>query len=96
MQPTVGPTDTGKTTGKRPQRRGLVAATAAVALLAAACGTSDDEQTADAGSGEQAAQDGPQFDATVFSGEALTVSGDAFDLGSLADKDLVLWFWAPW
>ena len=82
---------------KRP-RRGLVAATAAVGLLAASCGAAEEATDAatDSGSGEQASQNQPTFDATIFSGEALTVSGDSFDLGSLADKDLVLWFWAPW
>jgi hypothetical protein len=36
------------------------------------------------------------FDAAALSGTATTVDGDVFDLGTLADADLVVWFWAPW
>lgn len=32
----------------------------------------------------------------TFEGQATTVSGEPFELGSLAGKDLILWFWAPW
>ncbi len=59
----------------------------ALALVAAGCGGSDD--TTDGGSGET-------LEASVLSGEAMTVDGETFDLGSLAEKDLVVWFWAPW
>ncbi len=85
-----------RTSRRRPSRTGLVAATAAVALLAAACGGSDATESADGSATESAAQNGPRLDASLFSGEAQTISGETFDLGSLADKDLVLWFWAPW
>ncbi len=85
--------------GPRPRRMGLAAATAAVALLAAACGGSDDATEASSDGGaetESAASNGPVLDPSLFSGEAQTIGGESFDLGSLADKDLVLWFWAPW
>ena len=78
----------------------MAAATAAMALLAAACGTA--EETIDAaaesapGETEAAASNLPVIDASLFSGEAMLVEGGTFDLGTLADKDLVLWFWAPW
>ena len=90
-----------------PSRRGrarLAAGAAALALLAAACGGSDADDPiaassdggaeADAGNGESAA--GPVLDASVLSGEAPLVAGGSFDLGTLTDKDLVVWFWAPW
>ena len=75
------------------------AATAAVALLAAACGASvEATDTAEAASGgsDAPASNLPVIDASLFSGEAMLVEGGTFDLGTLADKDLVLWFWAPW
>ena len=89
-----------------PPRRGrvrLAAGAAALTLLAAACGGSDaddpiaassDAGTETDGGGESAA--GPVLDASVLSGEAPLVAGGSFDLGTLADKDLVVWFWAPW
>ena len=42
------------------------------------------------------APDGPVLDPSVLSGEVTTISGETFDLGSLAGQDLVVWFWAPW
>jgi hypothetical protein len=39
---------------------------------------------------------GPTLAPSVFEGEAVTIDGTPFDLGELANKDLVLWFWAPW
>lgn len=83
----------------RPGRTGLATATAAIALLAASCGAADETTEASSGDGsgaETAAPTGPRLDASLFSGEAQTIGGESFDLGSLADKDLVLWFWAPW
>lgn len=40
--------------------------------------------------------DAPRLDADVLQGQAATIEGTSFDLGSLAGKDLVVWFWAPW
>ena len=40
--------------------------------------------------------DAPRLDADVLQGQAATIDGTSFDLGSLAGKDLVVWFWAPW
>lgn len=48
------------------------------------------------GADESAAPSGPVIDPAIFSGQALTVSGETFELGELAGKDLVVWFWAPW
>jgi hypothetical protein len=56
--------------------------------LAAACG-SDQEATA-------TPADAPRLDPATLEGEAVTVSGEPYDLGALAGKDLVIWFWAPW
>lgn len=74
-----------------------MASTAVVALLAASCGNTQDSTSTD-GASESAAEvsDGPRLESTVLQGEAMTISGEAFDLGSLANKDLVVWFWAPW
>lgn len=38
----------------------------------------------------------PRLDPAVLQGQAATIDGTSFDLGSLAGKDLVVWFWAPW
>ena len=84
-----------------PFRRLALATVAGASLLAAACGGSDvtADATTDAGQGdggqEQAAT-GPVLDASVLSGQATTIGGETFDLGSLAGTDLVVWFWAPW
>jgi hypothetical protein len=56
----------------------------ALALLVAACGDSEEPRAAD------------PLDADTFAGEAETVEGGTLDLGTLADRDLVVWFWAPW
>ena len=59
----------------------------ALALAAAACGSADSEL---------AAADGTTLDPSVLTGEATTHTGETFDLSTVADKDLVVWFWAPW
>ncbi|MDH4362587.1 MAG: hypothetical protein OEY41_02750 [Acidimicrobiia bacterium] len=38
----------------------------------------------------------PRLDPGALRGQAVTIDGTSFDLGSLAGKDLVVWFWAPW
>lgn len=58
-----------------------------IGLLAAACGGSDVARTA----GEAAAGDDVDL---AFS--AQTVDGGQLDFGSLAGRDVVVWFWAPW
>ena len=77
----------------------LAAGAAALAMLAAACGGSDADDpiaaAGDSGAGSEAAA-GPVLDASVLAGDAPLVAGGSFDLGTLADKDLVVWFWAPW
>jgi hypothetical protein len=42
------------------------------------------------------ADTGPKLDPAVLAGQAPTIDGASFDLGSVANKDLVIWFWAPW
>lgn len=80
-----------------PSRRrasGIAAALLAFSLGAAACGGSDTET--ESGAAAESAASGPVLDASTFTGEATTVDGSSFDLGPLANKDLVVWFWAPW
>lgn len=36
------------------------------------------------------------LDPATFAGQATSVDGETVELSALADKDLVLWFWAPW
>ena len=54
-----------------------------VGVTAGACGR-------DGGSPTTVALDDP------FAGTAMTVEGGQVDLGAFDDKDLVVWFWAPW
>jgi hypothetical protein len=35
-------------------------------------------------------------DGDMFEGTATTVDGEEVDLAAFADRDLVVWFWAPW
>ncbi len=66
---------------------------ASLSIALSACG-SDDAST------DVAADGGPELPvldaATAFDGQATTVQGEPFDLGTLAGSDLVVWFWAPW
>lgn len=55
----------------------------------------DDDVTGGDGTGAPGA-DGPHLAASVFEGEIPTVDGATFDLATVANKDLVVWFWAPW
>ena len=57
---------------------------AAVALLAA-CG--DDAP---------AARPAGPVDLVAFTRTAETITGDRIELAGYADRDLVVWFWAPW
>ena len=56
------------------------------ALLLGACG--------DGGTASEA--EGGGFDPSALDRVVTTVSGDDLDLAGYADRDLVLWFWAPW
>ncbi|MGI9596032.1 MAG: hypothetical protein ACR2QK_07715 [Acidimicrobiales bacterium] len=90
----------------RTRRHHLAAAALAAAVVAAGCGAADEDvvdagtavedATGDPAGAEETAPTGPTLDVSVLSGQAMTVTGESFDLGSLADKDLVVWFWAPW
>jgi hypothetical protein len=48
------------------------------------------------GGGEGSSEPAEPAAAIDFSGEAPTVDGGRVDLGDYADRDLVVWFWAPW
>lgn len=76
-----------------PMRALVAPMLAAVALVAAACGSADESLTA---TETVAPADGPILAADVLTGQATTIDGESFELGSLAEKDLVVWFWAPW
>jgi len=80
-------------TGRRAHGAAILAA---LALLAAACGGSDTGAPDASGAAAGAPGDGQKLDPSVLSGTATTADGQSFDLGTLADKDLVVWFWAPW
>ena len=85
---------------------------AAIMMIAAACGGSGDDAggspnddapattaAADSSAVSEAADSTeglPVLDPSTFEGEAVTLDGEAYDLGQLANADLVVWFWAPW
>ena len=68
-------------------RARLLSAVAVGALLLAGCG--DDG----GGPSVEAASD---VDPGALTGTAATVDGGTVELGDYADRDLVVWFWAPW
>ncbi|MFH9071358.1 TlpA family protein disulfide reductase [Streptomyces alboflavus] len=82
--------------------------TAAFALLAAGCGSTEQKTTAaesatgepgrtaspSQGSGATKAASAPVPDELKFT--TTTLDGKKFQGSSLAGKDAVLWFWAPW
>ncbi len=75
----------------------MATAMAAFGLMAAGCGAgSETDENSAAAPSASAAETGPQLDPAVFEGDAQIIDGDRFELGELAGKDLVLWFWAPW
>jgi hypothetical protein len=55
-------------------------------LVLAACGGSSAPEARPAG----------DVDPAAFTGSASTVTGDDVELAAFADRDLVVWFWAPW
>ena len=76
-----------------------------VTLLAAACGGSGaDEQTAAPATTAAASttvalpedQTGGFQSSTILTGAFTTVDGASFELDSVRNQDLVVWFWAPW
>lgn len=78
-------------TNQRQRRRRIAAAPlVAMILVLAGCSGSDDVSvTASPGGGDV-------LSPATFEGEAMSVSGETVDLATLADRDLILWFWAPW
>lgn len=83
-----------------------------IALIVAGCSSADDEATAagtDVTTVETSAATTPPAEIeaepepsgdvlppATFEGQATTVSGETFELSTLAGQDLILWFWAPW
>lgn len=72
----------------------LVALLMALALGAAACGSSDSSDAAapaavDAGSGDAAPS-------SILDISAEAADGTTVNLSDYAGQDLMLWFWAPW
>jgi len=66
----------------------------ALALLAAACSSSDTDTTSATTSDQTAVSTGETDWPYQFSTK--TVDGSLLDTGDYAGQDLVLWFWAPW
>lgn len=78
-------------TNQRLRRRRTAAATlVALMLVLAGCSGSDEDSVAASSGG------GDVLSPATFEGEAMSVSGETVDLATLADRDLILWFWAPW
>lgn len=77
------------------RRRPVAVIAFVLAMFAAACGGSENSQTAttEPAEGEPA---GDVLPASTFEGSAMTVVGESYDLSQLAGTDVVLWFWAPW
>lgn len=69
-------------------RTRLLAATMALALLAAACGGDE--------AGDASADTGPVDDNELLDFRAQSIDGSTVDVDSLTGTDLVIWFWAPW
>ncbi|MEU9599841.1 redoxin domain-containing protein [Streptomyces sp. NPDC048109] len=93
-------------TGHCPTSAAVVTA-AAVALLAAGCGTGQNpttqaapSRTAHSSAGSIATTEGSHGKKAAIPPElkftTTTVDGETFEGTSLAGKDAVLWFWAPW
>ena len=58
--------------------------------------SSSQTPTSQAPSDQTSSDRGPMLGPEVFQGQATTSDGQSFDLATLANKDLVIWFWAPW
>lgn len=56
----------------------------ALATFLLGCGTADDTRAA------------PPIGDDAFDVVAPTIDGDEADLRRYAERDLVVWFWAPW
>lgn len=78
----------------RKGRRLICGAGAAILLLAACGGDTDETQSLDTVAGTAAVSDTPSTaPEAVF---VPTADGGQLDFNSLRGKDLLLWFWAPW
>lgn len=67
----------------------------AVALLAAACGSSaEDLQATQASTDAAAVSSRPGASPLTFT--STTTQGESFDAADLSGGDVVLWFWTPW
>lgn len=65
----------------------LPALVAALALVVAACGGSDEAEPSAVSVGG---------DGEVFAGQVEGLDGDPIDLAAFAETDAIVWFWAPW
>jgi len=73
----------------------LTALGVTAALFATACGGSSEESVAadgDAPAAAAAESSGPEF----LTRTVASVGGSSNDLTEYTDRDLILWFWAPW
>ena len=74
--------------------RSVLAALAASALVASACGGSTEtESAASVPSTESVAAEQPAYFEAVF---VPTAAGGQLDFNTLRGHDVLLWFWAPW
>jgi thiol-disulfide isomerase/thioredoxin len=67
----------------------------AVALVVAACGSTDADPEASEGRTDAAAAASTAA-ANPLTFVSTTTQGEDFDAAQLAGEDVVLWFWAPW
>lgn len=100
------------TTTKRRRRVATAALAAAALALASCAGTDDAaiatdtstdaavESSTEPSTAESAPAEvepsGDFLSGETFVGQATSIDGQSVDLAGLADKDLILWFWAPW
>ena len=68
----------------------------AAALLAAACGSADQEAEGSDASTDAAAASSSTSATNPLAFTSTTTEGEDFDAADLAGEDVVLWFWAPW
>lgn len=81
---------------------GLVAGAVAAAAVAAGCGsdssgsTSPDANPADAAAIAEASAAGIETRAAILRLAGPQLDGVEFDPNTVAGRDVLLWFWAPW
>lgn len=68
----------------------------ALALVAAACGSSDGTDAAAPAAATDDGESSSEAPSSILDISAPTADGSTIDLSDFAGQDLVLWFWAPW